>query len=81
MNTGKNPWLGSEPLRESHLETLNDFTSRMEVAMNKAHLALTRASMMPIGGKALIHGQRQHLAQCAEHHYNLSDEEIRPQVA
>ena len=32
--------LGMELLRESHLETLNDFTSRMEEATEEAHSAL-----------------------------------------
>src|SRR5882724_1756040 len=29
LDTRQHPWLGVEPLRESHLETLKDFTSRM----------------------------------------------------
>jgi len=33
-----------EPLRESHLKTLNDFASWMEVAMKEAHSALSRAA-------------------------------------
>jgi len=41
MDTEKNPQLGIEPLSESHLETLNDFASRMEEAMKEAHSALT----------------------------------------
>jgi len=54
LDTGKHPWLGVEPLRDSHLETLNDFTSRMGMAMDEAYSALTQAantwpnSMMPI---------------------------------
>jgi len=44
MDTRQNPQLGIEPLRESCLETLNDFASRMEVAMKEAHSALTRAA-------------------------------------
>ena len=44
MDTGQNPQLDREPLRESHLEMLNDFTSRMEAAMKKACSALTRAA-------------------------------------
>ena len=42
MDTGQNPWLGIEPMRESHLKTLNDIASRMEVAMKEACSALTR---------------------------------------
>jgi len=41
LNTGQHPQLSVEPLRESHLETLNDFNSRMEKAMDEAHSALT----------------------------------------
>jgi len=44
LNTGKHPWLGVETLRDSHLETLNDFTSRMGKAMDEAHSALTQAA-------------------------------------
>jgi len=29
LDTGQHPWLSVEPLRESYLETLNDFASRM----------------------------------------------------
>src|SRR5467141_2196146 len=43
MDTGQNPRLGIEPLRESHLETLNDFASRMDAATKEAHSALSRA--------------------------------------
>src|SRR5882724_11504389 len=40
------PLIGLEPLRESHLETLNSFTSctGMETAMKEVHSALTRAA-------------------------------------
>jgi len=38
------PQLSVEPLRESRLETLNDFASRMEKATDKACSALTRAA-------------------------------------
>jgi len=41
LNTGKHPQLGMEPLRESCLETLNDFTSRMGKATDEACSALT----------------------------------------
>jgi len=44
LNTRQHPRLGVEPLRESHLETLNDFASRMGKATDKACLALTQAA-------------------------------------
>ena len=44
MDTGQNPWLGIELLRESCLETLNDFASRMEAAMKEVCSTLTRAA-------------------------------------
>src|SRR5467141_3070136 len=44
MDTGQNPQLGIEPLRESFLEMLNDFASRMEVATKEACSALSRAA-------------------------------------
>src|SRR5882672_6769887 len=44
MDTGQNPRLGIEPLRESRLETLNDFASRMDAAMKEAHSALSWAA-------------------------------------
>src|SRR5882724_520443 len=44
LNTGQHPRLGVEPLRESRLETLNDFASRMENATEEVHSALTRAA-------------------------------------
>ena len=44
LDTGQHPQLGVEPLRESHLETLNNFTSRMWKAMDKACSALTQAA-------------------------------------
>src|SRR5882724_601904 len=44
MDTGQNPRLGIEPLRESRLETLNDFTSWMEAATKEAHSALSQAA-------------------------------------
>ena len=43
MDTGQNPRLGIEPLRESRLETLNDFASQMEVATKEACSALSQA--------------------------------------
>ena len=36
LNMGLHPQLSVEPLRESCLETLNDFTSRMEKSMDEA---------------------------------------------
>jgi len=44
LNTGQHPWPGVEPLRESRLETLNDFASRMEKATDEACSALTQAA-------------------------------------
>src|SRR5882672_10591598 len=44
MDTGQNPRLGIEPLRESRLETLNDFASRMDAAMKEARSALSQAA-------------------------------------
>ena len=44
LNTGKHPQLGMELLRESCLETLNDFASRMEKATDEAHPALIQAA-------------------------------------
>ena len=44
MDTRQNPQLGIEPLRESHLETINDFTSRIEAVMKEAHSSLARAA-------------------------------------
>src|SRR5882724_12581958 len=44
LDTGQCPWLSVELLRESHLETLNNFTSRIELAMDEAHSALSQAA-------------------------------------
>src|SRR5882724_5385694 len=44
MDTGQNPRLCIEPLRESHLETLNDFASQMEVATKEACSALSQVA-------------------------------------
>src|SRR5882724_114710 len=44
LDTGQHPRLGVELLRESHLETLNDFASRMEKATEEAHSALAQAA-------------------------------------
>src|SRR5882724_11076176 len=41
LDTGQHPWLGVEPLRESHLETLKDFTSRMNKVTDEACLAIS----------------------------------------
>jgi len=43
LDTRQNPQLGVEPLRESCLESLNDFASRMEKATDEACSALTQA--------------------------------------
>src|SRR5882672_8196116 len=72
MDMGQNPRLGIEPLRESCLETLNDFASRMDVATKEARLALSRAadnmarfydahrseaSLYVVGDKVWLNGQ------------------------
>jgi len=44
IDTRQHTWLGVEPLRESFLETLNNFTSRTEMATDKACSALTQAA-------------------------------------
>src|SRR5882672_10721811 len=44
MDTRQNPRLSIEPLRESYLETLNNFASWMEAATKEACLALSRAA-------------------------------------
>src|SRR5882724_5675898 len=44
LDTGQHPRLGVEPLRESCLETLKDFTSRMNKATDEACSALSRAA-------------------------------------
>src|SRR5882724_7384515 len=44
LDTRQHPQLGVEPLRESCLETLNDFASRMEKATEEACSALARAA-------------------------------------
>jgi len=44
LDTRQHPQLGVEPLRESCLETLNDFASRMAKATEEAHSALVQAS-------------------------------------
>src|SRR5882724_598676 len=42
MDTGQNPRLGIEPLRELCLETLNNFASQMEAATKEACSALSQ---------------------------------------
>jgi len=84
-DTGQNQQLGIEPLRESHLETLNDFTSQMEAAMKEVHSALTRVA------DDMAHFYNAHHREAplytvrdkvwlkkTEHHDNVSDEESRP---
>src|SRR5882672_2984786 len=44
MDTTQNPRLSIEPLRESCLEMLNNFASRMDAATKEAHSALSRAA-------------------------------------
>src|SRR5882724_6157848 len=44
LDTGQHPRLGVEPLRESRLETLKDFTGRMDKVTDKAHSALSQAA-------------------------------------
>ena len=44
LNTGQNPQLGIELMRESQMETLNDFASWMEAATKVAHSALAQAA-------------------------------------
>src|SRR5882724_6309873 len=44
LDTGQHPWLGIEPSRESHLETLKDFISRMNKVMDEARSALSQAA-------------------------------------
>ena len=44
LDNGQHPRLGGEPIRETRLETLREFTDRMEMATNEAHSALQRAA-------------------------------------
>ena len=44
LDTRQHPWLGIEPSRESHLETLKDFISRMNKVMDEARSALSQAA-------------------------------------
>jgi len=44
LDSGQNPQLSVEPLRESCLEVVNDFASRMEVATKEVHSTLTRVT-------------------------------------
>jgi len=44
LNTTQHPQLSVEPLRESCLETLNEFASRMGKAMDEAQSALNQAA-------------------------------------
>src|SRR5882672_10181951 len=44
MDTRQNPQLSIEPLRESRLETLNDFASQMDAATKEAHSALSQVA-------------------------------------
>jgi len=44
LDTRHNPQLSLEPLRESCLETLNDFTSKMDTVMQEAHSSLAQVA-------------------------------------
>ena len=44
LDNGQHPRLGVEPIRETKLETLREFTDHMEMATNEAHSALQRAA-------------------------------------
>ena len=44
LNASQNPRLGFEPIRESRLESLDNFTSRMAQATDEARAALVKAA-------------------------------------
>src|SRR5882724_6703211 len=44
LDTRQNPRLAIKPMRESFLESLNDFTAQMEAATKEEHSALTQAA-------------------------------------
>ena len=44
LDTGQHPRLGLEPIRETRLEALEEFTERMEMATNEARSALEKAA-------------------------------------
>ena len=44
LDTGQNPRLGFKPIRETQLESLDNFTSRMAQAMEEAWAALVKAA-------------------------------------
>ena len=44
LDNGQHPRLGVEPIRETRLETLRDFTDHMEMVTNEACSALQRAA-------------------------------------
>src|SRR5882672_3083404 len=44
MDSRQNHHLGIEPLRQSFLETLNNFASWIEAAVKEAHSSLSRAA-------------------------------------
>jgi len=73
LDTRQNPRLSIEPLRESHLEMLNDFDSRMDTAMEEECSALARAAddmawfydahqrespLYEVGDKVWLNGQK-----------------------
>src|SRR6266481_7456676 len=65
LNTGQNPQLGFEPICKSWLETLENFTSRMEQATKEAQSALTRAA------DDMAHFHDAH--RCEAPQYNVGD--------
>jgi len=44
LDAGQNPRLGFEPIRESQLESLDNFVSRMAQATDEARAALVKAA-------------------------------------
>src|SRR5882724_3215369 len=88
IDTGQQPWLGIEPLRESHLETLKDFTSRMNKATDEACLALSQAAddmarfynvhwreapLYEVGDRVWLNGQNITMTQLMKKFINGSD--------
>ena len=44
LDNGQHPRLGVEPIQETKLETLREFTDCMEIVTNEAHSTLQRAA-------------------------------------
>ena len=44
LDNGQHPRLGVEPIRETRLETLREFTDHMEMATNEARSSLQKAA-------------------------------------